>query len=76
VREFLGKLGSRFRKAAPSVQGLVPPVEVDVVDEAEPRLVLRDLPYEEAVGIPAVKDVADVEDDGGRRFDRFSPGVP
>ena len=42
----------------------MPGVEVDILDEPQPRLVVGDLADEEAVGIPAVEDVADVEDDG------------
>jgi hypothetical protein len=76
VREFRGKLGRRFLEAAPAVQSLVPPVEVDIVDEAQPSLVIGDLPDEEAVGIPAVEDVADVENDGSRSRDGLSPGAP
>ena len=42
----------------------MPAVEVDILDEAQPRLIVGDLPDEEGIGIPAVEDVADVEDDG------------
>ena len=64
--EFLVELGRRLVKGPAAVERLVPAVEIDIVDEAHPRLVVGDLPDEEAVGIPAVEDVADVEDDGGR----------
>ena len=40
------------------------------------RLVVGDLPDEESVGIPAVEDVADVEDDGGHGHLEVSPGAP
>jgi hypothetical protein len=44
----------------------VPAEKVGFFDEPQPRIVVGDLPDEEAVWIPAVKDIADVEDDGSR----------
>ena len=65
--EFLAELGRGLGIGPAAVQRLVPAVEVDVLDEAQARLIVGDLPDEEGFGIPAVEDVADVEDDGGRR---------
>ena len=65
--EFLAELGRRLGIGPAAVQRLVPAVEVDILDELQPRRVVGDLPDQEGVGIPAVEDVADVEDDGGRR---------
>jgi hypothetical protein len=44
----------------------VPREEVDILDEAQDGLVIGELPREEGLGIPAVEDVAEVEDDGFR----------
>jgi hypothetical protein len=49
-----------------AVQRLVPLPQIGVCDELQARFVVRDLAHQESVGIPAVKDVADVEDDGRR----------
>ena len=62
--EFLAELGRGLGIGPAAVQRLVPAIEVDILDEAQARLIVGDLPDEEGVGIPAVKDVADVEDDG------------
>ena len=63
--EFLVELGRGLGIGPAAVERLVPAVEVDILDEAQARLIVGDLPDEEGVGIPAVEDVADVEDDGG-----------
>jgi hypothetical protein len=76
VGEFFAELGRRFGERPARVERVVPAPQVDVLDEAKPGLVLGNLAGEEAVGIPAVKDVADVEDDGGRRRNGSTPGAP
>ena len=40
--------------------------DVDLLDEAHACVVVSDLADEKGIGIPPVKDVADVEDDSGR----------
>ena len=51
----------------------MPAVEIGVLDEAQARVIVGDLPGEECIGIPTVKDVADIEDDGGRRLAKGQP---
>ena len=63
-RKLLGQLRRRFGEVAASVQRFMPAVEIGFLDEAQSLGIVRDLADEEAVGIPAVKDIADVEDDG------------
>lgn len=70
--EFLRQLGRGVSIGTASIEGLVPVPQADIVDEFQPRRIVRDLPDEEGIGIPAVKDVADVEDDGRRCFDTMS----
>ena len=65
IGEFLGELGRGLGERPAGVERVVPAPQVDILDEAQPRLVLGELPGEEGFGIPAVEDVADVEDDGG-----------
>jgi hypothetical protein len=65
IGEFLAELGGGLGEGAAGIERIVPFPQADLVDEAQARLVLGQLPGEEAFGIPAVKDVADVEDDGG-----------
>ena len=65
IGEFLGELGRGLGIGPAAVERLVPAVEVDILDEAQARLIVGDLADEEGFGIPAVEDVADVEDDGG-----------
>src|SRR5688500_5573021 len=64
--EFLGQLGCRLGVRAAGVERIVPLPQADIVDKAHPRLVVGDLADQEAVRVPAVEDVADVEDDGVR----------
>ena len=83
--EFLAELGRGLVIGPAAVERVVPAIEVDLLDEAQPRLVVGDLPDEEGIGIPAVEDVADVEDDGGglsassrqlrRERSRYAEGV-
>ena len=51
----------------------MPGPQVGVLDEPEALRVVGDLPDEESVRIPAVQDVADVEDDGGGSGDARQP---
>ena len=74
--EFLGKLGRRFGIGAAAVESLVPAVKVDILDESQALGIVGDLPDEEGIGIPAVKDVADIEDDGRGVRAQISPGAP
>lgn len=70
-RKCLGKLGGGLVERPPRVERIVPAIKVDVPDEAQALVIVRDLADEETIGIPAVKDVADVEyDGGGRGFDQ------
>ena len=59
IGEFLAELGRGLVERPPAVERVVPAPEVDILDEAKPRLVLGNLPGEEAFGVPAVEDVAD-----------------
>ena len=63
--ELAAELGRRFLEVAAAVQAVMPFPQADILDEAQTRLILGQLPREEAFRIPAVEDVADVEDDGG-----------
>ena len=74
--EFLGELGRGLGIGAAAVQRFVPAVEIGILDEAQARRVIGDLPDEKGIGIPAVEDVADVEDDGGDSHAGISPGAP
>ena len=65
-RKLGAELVGRFTKVAAAVERVVPFPKADILDELEPLPVFGDLADEEAFGIPAVKDVADIEDDGGR----------
>jgi hypothetical protein len=62
------ELGRGLGEGPAGVERVVPFPQSDVGDEAEPSLVLGELAGEEALGVPPVEDVADVEDDGGRSF--------
>jgi hypothetical protein len=68
LRECLAELGRGLVIGPAAVERLVPAVKVGFFDKAQARLIVGDLPGEECVGIPTVKDVADIEDDGGRRL--------
>ena len=68
--EFLVELGRGLGIGPAAVQRLVPAVEVDSSMNSQARRIVGDLPDEEGVGIPAVKDVADVEDDGASTVTR------
>ena len=48
--EFLAELGRGLGIGPAAVERLVPAVEVDILDEAQPRLVVGDLPDEEGSG--------------------------
>lgn len=75
-REFLAELGRGLVEGPAAVQAVVPAPQIDILDEAQARRVVGDLALEEGFGIPAVKDVADVEDGGRDRGQAFSPGAP
>jgi hypothetical protein len=75
-REFLAQVGRGFIERPAAVQPVVPAPQVDVLDEAQARLIVGDLPLEEGLGIPTVKDVADVEDGGRWLGQPVSPGAP
>jgi hypothetical protein len=74
--EFPRELGRRLGIGTAAVERLVPVPQTDILDELEARGVVRDLADEEGIGIPAVEDVADVEDDGSRSRAQASPGAP
>ena len=63
IGELLGKFGRRLAERAPAVERVVPVPQVDILDEAQPRLIVSYLFDQKAVRIPAVEDVAAVEDD-------------
>ena len=71
-RELLAELGRGLGIGPAAVEAVVPIPQADVVDEAHARRIVRDLANEEAVGIPAVQDIADVEDDGRDRRSHLS----
>ena len=75
-REFLAELGRGLVERPAGIEPVVPGPEVDVLDESEARLIVGKLPGEKGFGVPAVKDVADVEDDGGRSIGQISPVAP
>jgi hypothetical protein len=75
-REFFAELYSGLIERPPAVQAVVPAPQVDILDKAQARLVVGDLPFEKGFGIPAVEDVADVEDDGFGLVQPISPGAP
>jgi hypothetical protein len=75
-RELLAELGRRLVERTAAVERIVPAPQVDILDEAQARLVVGELPFEEGFGIPAVEDVADVEDDGGGLRQPLTPGAP
>ena len=72
--EFLAELGRRLGMGAAAVEAVVPAVDIDILDEAEARFIVGELADDEGIGVPAVEDVADVEDDGGGALIRH-PGL-
>jgi hypothetical protein len=63
-----GELRRRLAERPSAVERFLPAIEIGIGDETQPRRIVGDLPREEAFGIPAVKDVADIEDDCGGLF--------
>jgi hypothetical protein len=56
----------RFEERASRVESLVPGEEIGLREEAVALGLVGESALVEACRVPAVKDVADVEDDGGR----------
>jgi hypothetical protein len=67
------QLARGFIERPAAVQRLVPLPKIGVFDEFQARFVVPDLANQKSVGIPAVENVADVEDDGGRLGRRIQP---
>src|SRR5947209_18341013 len=78
IGEFLAELGRRLVERAAAVERIVPAPEVHLLDEPQPLFILGNLAGQKGFGIPAVKDVTDVEDDGGDtlRHEAQEPVMP
>jgi len=68
-RGMLGEVGRELGRGGceggAAVKAVVPCPKIGVCDKARARILVGDLAGEKCLGLPCIKDVADIEDDGG-----------